>query len=280
MVQAQQINVLPKVYISALPKSGLHALWLAILPTVRGTPHGGPWGGTFGGNGWLLDWLPKAKILKGLDGLIPGLYLKAHAGWAPWLAEAMQERGICHIFLYRDLRDVAISQAHHCLSPDDPESDKRLWHEGKAEYKALNEAEGFGAVLRAVLEGLGKWPGLFDRWAQYAPWLDEDWVLAIKYEDLVGQPIETLSLILRYLFGRAAHLEGHTLIIDEQDLRKAAHHCLRVMQSTDMSPSFRVGGSGHWQEHFDAELVDLFNGLGGGQWLIDLGYEQDLDWGM
>lgn len=277
MVEAREISILPKVYINAMPKSGLHALWLAILPTVRGTAHGGPWCGGYEGNGWLMDWGPKDQMIKAINLLMPGLYYKAHAGWAEWLDEALREKGCCKIFLYRDPRDVAVSQAYHCLSPDDPELDKKLFHPGKAEYQAINEREGLPGVLKAVLEGVGQWPGLFDRWVEYAPWLDQEWVLSLKYEDLIYNPLDTLSLMLRYLFGRAAWLEGHQLVIDEQDLGVAAKHCLSVMSDTDMSPSFRKGGSGGWQKAFTPELVDLTKALGG-DWLIKLGYEQDHDW--
>lgn len=278
-MQAQQISVLPKLYINAMPKSGLHALWLACLPTVRGTPHGGPWAGGFGGNGWGLDWRPKEKIMLALDGLMPGLYYQGHTGHAEWLEQAMAERGICKIFLYRDPRDIAVSQAFHFLSPDDPEADRKLFHPGKGLFRELNEREGFEAVIRAGIEGLGPWPGLFDRWAQYAPWLDVPWVLSVRYEDLVGDSIPTLSLILRYLFGRAAALEGHKLIIDERDLGVAAQHCLSVMSDTDMSPSFRKGGSGGWVDHFTPGLVALMKERAG-DWLIKLGYERDHGWGL
>ena len=183
------------------------------------------------------------------------------------------------MFLYRDLRDVAVSQAFHCLSPDDPLADRKLWHPGKAEYRAINEAQGFEGVLRAVIEGLPHWPGLFERWAEYAPWLESEWVLAIKYEDLMGQPIETLSKVLKYLFGRAAALEGFALEIDEADLVVAAGNCLDVMRETGMSPSFREGKSGGWAQHFTPSLVASFKERAG-TWLVDLGYEQDDGWGI
>lgn len=277
--QAREISVLPKLYLNAMPKSGIHALWLALLPTVRGTPHGGPWCGTYEGHGWLLEWAPKEKILQALGLLVPGLYYKAHAGYAPWLDEALDSLGVCQVFLYRDLRDVAVSQAYHVLSPDDKLADKQLHHTGKAEYQAIHEVEGLPGVIRAVIEGLGQWPGLFDRWVEYAPWLEAEWVLSIRYEDLIGDPIPTLSLVLRYLFGRAALLEGHKLVIDETDLGQAANQCLAVMSDTSMSPSFRKGGSGGWAEAFTPELVDLFKARGG-DWLERLGYEADDSWGL
>lgn len=266
----------PKGLLNGLPKSGLHALWLASLPVFSGSPEGRPW------VGWDQDgsaWDGKIYNPDGYLDLVrtrlqPGQYLKTHCPYHPTIEQGLFEAGVALVLIYRDPRDILVSQAHHVLSPDDM-AGKRLHHPGKLGYKRL---ESFEAVMLACLEGLGPWPGLFPRWALFEPWLKVGWVLSIKYEDLICNGLDTISLLLRYLYGRTARAQGYTLTLLQADLEQAAEYAKGLLGHTEWSPTYRKGQPGEWQEVFTPKIRASFRAQGGDEVLIALGYEQDEQW--
>lgn len=134
-------------------------------------------------------------------------------------------------------------------------------------------------VLSAVIEGLPPWPGLFERWELYAPWLDEEWVCSVRFED---DRKETAERVLSCGFERA--LEYAELGYDgppklEHGIFDAAvNEMVNASGWTQLSPTFREGKSGGWVEHFKEEHKDLFKKLDTENWLVKLGYAENEDW--
>lgn len=254
-----------RLYLCGFPKSGLHwaDLWANTLLWQEESQQGN-WFGTFDGQAWTAQQGNLTLVEAAFQALRPGCYLKGHMGWSPALAAWLRAQRIGVAFCYRDLRDVLVSQAHHVLSPDDG----RLKHPGKALYRALPD---FEAVLLACLEGLGPYPGLFERWELYAGWLMEDWTLKLRYEHLDARPYPTARLLVRYLHD----LSG---LATRPDLDKAlAQRMIANGRHTERSVTFRQGGSGGWKQAFTPRVAAAFKARDPG-WLRTLGYTRHEDW--
>ncbi len=186
----------------------------------------------------------------------------------PEIEKTLYEGGQAVAFIYRDLRDVAVSQAFHVTS--DKESHV---HPGKDLYQALPS---FEDVLLAVIKGLDEYPGLFERWELYAPWLDVDWVFATSFEMMRNEPILVVDSFIRYVYHRTAMHYGVDVDLDENHVKQRVDEILESMQRTD-TPTFRKGNVGGWKWHFTERVTDVFKEHAG-DWLVQLGYEQDDNW--
>lgn len=266
----------PKYLLNGFPKSGLHLIWLMMLAISIPMPPQehwiGAWVGTFNDNSWSNEWLPLEKTLFRVSQLKNGYFLKSHCGHRPEIEQFLYYAGITHIFIYRDLRDVAVSQAFHILNEDDGLSP----HPDKQAYRNLGD---FSKVLRAVITGIGDWPGVIKRWEQYAPWLQVKSIYKVRFEDARHQPEQVASLILWHGLNRIAS----TFYEQEIPLKVEIHDALvKVMVKNSgvqtNSPTFRKGNVGDWQEHFTPEIKQAFKEADKDNWLIQLGYEDSEDW--
>lgn len=270
----------PRLYLNGFPKSGLHLLWAWSLPFVAEpafTPK--PWAASFMGNCWTTTWVDDDRLFPRLDALRPGTYLKAHTGYRPDIEEYLRTHGIVHIFVYRDLRDVAVSQAHHILSANEKHGDHGhiLYHPGADAIKEMARGD-FDYVLAAVIAGYGPWNGLIERWELFAPWLDVGWVLSLKYEDMRHKAFETAQLMIRYVYGRTARVAGFKMGLYQNDLEAAAKHLLNVAdQSRQYSPTFRKGQTGGWREAFNEDHIELWREHDPTDWITKLGYSWETE---
>jgi len=201
-----------------------------------------------------------------------GFYYKGHVGWRQDIAEYVRLQGIAHVFVYRDLRDVCVSQTYHILSDDDD----HFRHPAKLAYRSLGE---FGEVLLAVIEGLAGFAGVVERWGQYAPWVETDWTLALKYEDILADREAAARRILEYGMQRYLHLFKSVPLRVEG---KIFDRCVAAMVENSRDPrasaTFRKGTAGQWVEHFEQRHKRAFKAHGGGDWLVRLGYEASEEW--
>jgi len=169
--------------------------------------------------------------------------------------------GCAVVFIYRDLRDVAVSLTHHIVTEG-----------GSHSHPEWYEILGFDGALSAVIEGLHRYSGVIDRWEEYAGWLDVDWVLPIKFEDMRERPEEVAEEIFFYLIERTCEIrnESYRASKKAEDLYKRMADATR---KRDQSPTFRKGVVGGWKDEFTYEAGKLFVEHGGHEWLVKLGYE-------
>ena len=150
------IDLSCKWYLNGFPKSGLHLAVQLIKPLAEAMPPGQmrdkPWAGTFSHHSWSTNWDKLQLRMYQLSDLGPGRYYKAHCGWLHDIEAFMWMLGVCHVFIYRDFRDVAVSQAHHIM--DDIGN-----HPGRERFKALG---GKDRILAAVILGLDEYPGVMN----------------------------------------------------------------------------------------------------------------------
>lgn len=273
---AQHDDLRPRYFLSGFPKSGLHLLDLMVQPYCSPMDSGplglmGSWICNYTGNSFTAQMKDVGYLLWRMSLLRPGHFYKGHYGWEEEMDKLLDWSGIAHIFVYRDFRDVAVSQAFHIISDDD----RRFIHPAKNAYRLLG---GFDEVLKAVITGLGPFPGVMDRWKVYAPWLDSEHTLSFKFSDLKENTEECAGEILGHGIGamQIIHHAG-TFKVEKELFDKTVERMVAVTATPQFSPTFRKGKVGGWTEHFTEEHKDLFKESDTEGWLEKLGFEEG-DW--
>jgi hypothetical protein len=270
-----------KLYLNGFPKSGLHLLALMVRPILTpvakdsveifpGVAAG--WSGTHKGNSWKADRVPVEWVTFKIGRCGPGQSIRGHGAYDLALANFLWLMGIGHVFIYRDLRDVAVSQAYHIMRA--AETGK-----GHPDPQMFLDLGGFDEMLEAVIVGLGEYPGVLDRWQEYTPWLDVDWTLKVRFEDLLNRPEEMAEIILRYTFARSPSIYAYEMGVEEGPwLLETVNAMAETSQRTELSSTFRKGQTGEWQTHFTERHVRLFKEHDKENWICRLGYEVGEDW--
>lgn len=262
-----------KWVVNGFPKSGTHMLVQLVHPIAAfqpGTEDGlfeKPWSGTFLDNSWTNRWAPIEQTCFKIGRIGNGRMLKAHLGYIPELARFMHLLGVIHLFIYRDLRDVAVSQAYHIINS----SQATLVH---PEPEVFTRLGGFDQVLAAVITGHGRFPGVVHRWQHYAGWLTEHSVLTLKFEDVRTDPKRWAQIVFKYAMKRSAATWGRKVEFDPHGLEVLTTVMAKQITRTDQSPTFRKGQIGDWREEFRPYHVDLWRAEDTEQWLGRLGYEK------
>ena len=198
-----------------------------------------------------------------------GAYVKGHGGHTPRAAEAAWNADTAVIFLSRNLRDVAVSQAHHIRDTRKEESGiDLLKHPGKADYAGLTLHD----TIKACIVGRGKWPGIADRWRLYQGWLTENWVLHITFEDMIERPEETGEHVIRYVLGQCAAFCGVQLKLSRRMVDSLVAGQMELVNSITTA-SKRKGKAGGWLELWSDDLEDAFISSGAYAANEALGYE-------
>jgi len=261
----------PKYALNGFPKSGLHLCEGLLAPVVHAQPADGLfrdcWVGTFNGNAWTNEWLPLRTITYRLARVQAGRYVKGHLGWSHDVEQFLYLTGAAVVFVYRDLRDVAVSQAHHILNADDV----HYKHPDKGIFQRLGS---FNEALNAVIEGIGPYPGVIERWEQYAPWLECEWVCPMRFETMREEPEQAARTLLEYGLRRVAGSVGLELRLEAADVEQVVAQMVATAAKRGLSPTFRRGEVGEWREAFTAEQVALWKKHDGTDWLTRLGYEE------
>jgi len=263
-----EVHTKPRIYLDGFPKSGLHLAVLMVRTIEAQAALDPPWTGSFGYNAWSTEWRPIPQIMAGLRQLRNGTWLKGHLGYRPEIEQYLYWHGVAFCFVYRDLRDVLVSQSYHVISEDD----EKFYHPGKDVFRAMGHEE----RLLACLHGIGPYSGLFDRWELYAPWLHVPWVHHLRYEDMTTDRAGVALGFVRYVFERTAWGVTNAELV-ASSMERIAEAVANNMSITSMSPTFRKGGSGGWREEFTSRVKDEFKAKAG-DWLVRLGYEENDAW--
>lgn len=264
----------PRVLLNGFPKSGLHLVANMMRPIADPMEpsqfHGVPWVGTFSGHSWTTNWVALPLLLFRIGQLKPGMYLKSHVGYKDEIERFLWYSGIAHVFIFRDLRDVAVSQAHHILSEIDV-----LAHPNKDLYRAMG---GFDEVLKAVIVGTDEYPGVMERWELYAPWLTCPWTLKVRFDDLIENRVDCAGRILRYGVDRTAAIVGLRASELGPQFDGLKEQMAEASMDTKYSATFRKGVVGGWKEAFTAEHRRLFKETDKNEWLTKLGFAESPGW--
>jgi hypothetical protein len=264
----EEIRIAPKILINGFPKSGLHLTELMVTCMARPFVEK-PWISAFKDSAWNTEYQDMEQVKARFWCPTGDTYVKGHCGYTEEIGKMLYDFDYAVIFVHRDLRDVAVSQAYHVVSDKE-----ELIHPDKDLYKALPTHED---VLKAVITGLDKYPGLIERWEQFAGWLDARWVLKLRFEDIKDNLRNTAELMVRYTYGRAAQIKGLKVSLDGRDVDNMVGAMMQMSERKELSATFRKGTTQQWREEFTPEVTKLFKERAG-DWLIKMGYEKDNDW--
>lgn len=273
-IPREHINLTPKWLLNGFPKAGLHFAELMLRPVAAEMPagqmHARPFVGTFAGHSWTTEWTDVPRFMYHVSRLQPGRYFYSHIGHSDNIEAFCYYLGASVLFCSRDLRDVAVSHAHHATA------DNEAWsHPDKDLYRDLG---GFDEALEACIVGIDRYPGVVERWEAYAGWWEADWVYQFRFEDAIRDPFRVARAILTYGIDRMATLFGYDLKGEGPKLDRIAEAMVESAGQREKSLTFRKGQVGGWRDAFTEKHKRLFKESDKHGWLIRLGYEQDDQW--
>ena len=210
---------------------------------------------------WKLGSAPKDSIVR------------SHLMYCKEINNIVEELNCKVIFIYRDLRDVAVSHARWVTK------EKRIFLHNS--YKQLSSFEEQllysinGIPLGTPLGSNISQPDIGTDFSRWKGWINDSNALSIKFEDLVGE---------RGGGDEAKRLSSIERIHDFLNLRHSTHELKDQFSSSAMNPNdshtFVKGGKGSigaWKLKFQSIHKEAFKKVAGNE-LIELGYEQDLNW--
>ena len=249
------------VLANSFPKSGTHLL-LQILETLPGVT-------TYGS---FIASMPSITFkersekshLRLLGRMIPGEVVPAHLFYHPLFSTKITNKNAVHFFIYRDLRDVAISEAHYLF-------DMNRWHRMHRYYRALPTLD---ERITLAIEGDSDpnnpydYPNIAERFSRYKGWLRSEDVCAVKFEDLRSSMREEYIRDMIIFYAQKC--------LAEIDVDKVTQAVMKNINPAN-SHTFRRGQVGEWKDNFTDEHKDLMKSVAGNL-LIELCYEPDLAW--
>lgn len=264
----------PPIFVNSVAKSGTHLL-TRILESRPGTMMSGiyiPWWRchtTPMEHGLTPDFdLDRSRFAHYLAGAHGGQIVTSHFPWRPEIAETLRDAGFAIVFQMRDPRDTLVSQLRYILGLRRHFLRERMiteFADDDARLMALiTGATPRGPDETAPIEPVGT------LLAHRIGWLGHPDIHVCRFESLVGArgggdagvQRREIKAVCAHV-GRPIDDDGVTRLVDKL--------------ATGKSFTFRRGVIGDWRNHFKPEHVAAFKEQGG-QHLIDLGYERDVDW--
>ena len=256
------------VLVNSVPKSGTHLLKNMVL-TIPGARYVGDM--TLAVEKHVsADRLRFVK--KRICNLRSGCVYIGHIPYSREIAEWLNKQGIKQLFIYRDPRDVTVSMYHYIMREIQPR------HAFYGMFSNLgNDSQRLLGAIRGIGEGQTEYrlsstslPNIRIMYEIWMDWIRDEHTFALCYEDLVGKG------------GQQSHSAASTVIDMLQFLEvyydmQLIDAILTKGMDAKKSPNFRRGGSGAWREEYTAQHIKAFKEITG-DLLIELGYEQDLNW--
>jgi hypothetical protein len=171
-------------------------------------------------------------------------FSRCHMPFLKSLSEEILAKNYKVFFIYRDPRDQVVSRAY--------------WIQKRQKNKQKIET-----LIDFLIADIKNY------YHRFLPWKNEGHICTLKFEDLVGQlgggNNQTQRMEIRKIC-RFLNMKP------TPDLIK---NCIKNLYGNTFT--FREGKIGSWKHHFNAAQKQAFKKIGG-QLLIDLEYEADLNW--
>jgi hypothetical protein len=252
----------PPVLANSFPKSGTHLLdqIISALPDRRNY---GAFLSSMTSSFRFTRRTPQ-ESQRFLKSTAPGEIVRAHLFHDLEVCEAAVGNRFVHYFIYRDLRDVVLSEAHYYRSIN-------RWHRLHHRFR---DASSMDEALMLAIEGIedptGRvyYPDIGTRFKHYEPWTSSSEVFAVRFEELTGDRRDgVVQSMIEYYLQRSSR-QGD---VD-------ALSCQAIANITpEKSHTFRKGKKGGWREAFNERHRDAFKRLAG-DLLVKHGYESSSDW--
>ncbi|WIV49743.1 sulfotransferase domain-containing protein [Marivivens sp. LCG002] len=199
--------------------------------------------------------------------------VRSHLFCDPIINDILDRNGAVKFFIYRDLRDVAVSHARWVLN------EPRIFL-----HKIYKSFENFDDCLMASIRGLplgnptfnnSSQPNIGEDFKRWRGWLDQTDTYSVKFEDLVGE---------RGGGREKERLKHVRAVLEKLGIPTISDEDLKPYQSMNMNPenshTFRKGNKGSiggWRNTFKPEHITAFKTIAG-ELLIELGYEDNYNW--
>lgn len=205
------------------------------------------------------------NIISKIDSIEPGEILRAHLFYNLIFVKHLDAKNIIHLLIYRDPRDVVISEANYLY---DMNPFHRL-HKYFKRFPDLSDRIMFSILGNDFCQTSVNYENIYNRFNRYKGWLECDSVFTVKYEDLVRTDREqVIKNIMSYYIKNS----GRTNL----DLNDLVSHAIENI-NPNKSHTFREGGTNKWKKYFNGEHKRVFKEIAG-ELLIELGYEKDFNW--
>lgn len=258
---AETLASMPVVLGNAIPKAGSHLLIQILLGLTKIGPFinpGFPPVNRDEANRKLTD----EQIVKNIQRMQGGDIGYAYLDCKPPFDELLTQPGMAAIFIYRDPRDVVLSEIKYAADIQ-TKHDLHVYFNQTltSDEERLNFVIGGSPLPHLPYTGVRK------RFLGYIGWLEKP-VLSLRFEDLVQRDQAAYDRLLDYLAGFDFKLTMP---------RQEAIQTLIDSITPKKSGTFRKGKPGGWKETFSEANKKLFK-QEAGDILIQLGYEKDMDW--
>lgn len=202
------------------------------------------------------------RVLSDLKAIPRGVIGWGYVDATPENASFLTSSGRVNFFIYRDPRDLLVSQVFFATD----------MHEEHGMHDYYQSLPDFGERLKVAITGVDR-DGLYmvsvkGRYEGVFQWLEQPNVMCIRYEDLVDRRESTLASMLDEV-----ERTGYKIPTP----RETAAAILVEAIQPKKSRTFRVGKTGNWKEYFTDEHKRLFKDVAG-DLLVRLGYEASDDW--
>lgn len=245
-----EYKVRPPIIVNSLPKSGTHLL----LQMARAIPNTRYLGG-FVAHAWsvtLRERSPEA-ICRRLNLLLPGEVVGAHIKYHPTIAEWFRRNSAIHLFIYRDPRDVVLSEESYLM-------EMAPWHRLHRVLRHVPEKE---ERLRLLIEGVPEiYPDIRSRVRSFVAWLEDPSVIGVRYEDLISPSRRRIISRLAEQICACAPSYGPSHALADR-----MEHAIDPQRSI----TFREGGAQKWRYRMSQKHVDLTEQMAGNE-IRRLGY--------
>ena len=259
----------PLVLCNSYPKSGTHLLYqiLYSLPGLKA------WDDIVSVQALCGMMNTPSHIRWKIGSAPPNSIVRSHLMYCDEVNQALQEFDAKVIFIYRDLRDVAVSHARWVTKEPQIFLHQHYLNLGNFEEQLMASIR--GVPLGTPFGSNISQPDIGRDFSRWQGWINDPNIFAVKFEDLVG--------------GRGGGSEETRLDTIEQmvgylDLDLSPQLIHSRFSSNLMNPAeshtFKKGGKGSiggWKSVFTEEHKAEFKKVAG-ELLIELGYERDLNW--
>ncbi|WP_022793414.1 sulfotransferase domain-containing protein [Marinococcus halotolerans] len=200
------------------------------------------------------------KINKKIENITDHEVVPAHLMFNSGFEEIIKKKNIVHFFIYRDLRDVVISEAYYL-------SKMNKWHKLNKYFKNLSMDEAISLAINGLDEKGIYYPDIGTRFERYKEWINRSNTFSLRYEDLISSnKHDTIEKMLIY------YCEKNNINFDSNYVTKALENI-----NPAKSHTFRKGEKNSWKNNFsERNKRDMKKQAG--ELLIELKMEKDLKW--
>ncbi|MGB3612659.1 MAG: sulfotransferase domain-containing protein [Elainellaceae cyanobacterium] len=202
-----------------------------------------------------------------------GSIVRSHLMYDNHILDVLQEFNCKALFIYRDLRDVAVSHARWVTKEE-----RIFLHEVYKSYPKFDDQlmrSIKGVPLGTPFGSNVSQPDIGTDFSRWKGWVSDADTCAVKLEDLVGARGGVSEYTRLYIVEQ---------ILDHLEIPMSTQKIRSQFASNALDPgeshTFRKGGKGSiggWKAIFNEDHKTAFK-QAAGQDLIDLGYEANFDW--